>query len=77
MAEATTTAAGPVGERERIAELDILRGIALLGVLLMNFVAFAGAGLKDRYSVAETRLMTVEQLEDLVQFMEQKLSSVA
>lgn len=35
---------GPVSGRERIAELDILRGIALLGVLLMNFVAFAGAG---------------------------------
>ncbi len=35
---------GPVGEWERIAELDILRGVALLGVLLMNFVAFAGEG---------------------------------
>ena len=29
--------AGPVGERERIAELDVLRGIALFGVLTMNF----------------------------------------
>lgn len=38
------TTAGPVTERERIAEMDILRGVALLGVLLMNFVAFAGAG---------------------------------
>lgn len=35
---------GPVGERQRIAELDILRGVALFGVLTMNFVAFAGAG---------------------------------
>lgn len=35
---------GPVGERERIAELDILRGVALLGVLTMNFVGFAGEG---------------------------------
>lgn len=35
--------AGPVGERERIAELDVLRGVALFGVLLMNFVAFTGA----------------------------------
>ncbi len=32
---------GPVGERERIAELDVLRGIALFGVLTMNFVALA------------------------------------
>jgi len=35
--------AGPVGERERIGELDVLRGVALFGVLLMNFVGFAGA----------------------------------
>lgn len=34
---------GPVTERERIAELDILRGVALFGVLLMNFVWIAGA----------------------------------
>jgi len=37
------TAAGPVSERERIREIDVLRGVALLGVLLMNFVAFAGS----------------------------------
>ena len=46
---------GPVGERERVAELDILRGVALLGVLLMNFVAFAGEGW----------MATEEQLESL------------
>jgi hypothetical protein len=33
--------------------------------------------LQGRYNVAETRLMTVEQLEDLIQFMEVKLRSVA
>lgn len=33
---------GPVGERERIAELDVLRGLALFGVLTMNFVGMAG-----------------------------------
>jgi uncharacterized protein len=35
---------GPVAGRERIAEVDVLRGIALLGVLIMNFVGFAGPG---------------------------------
>jgi hypothetical protein len=33
--------------------------------------------LGERYGVAETRLMTIEQLEDLVRFMEDKLQSVA
>ena len=33
---------GPVSERERITELDVLRGVALFGVLLVNFVSFAG-----------------------------------
>ena len=32
---------GPVSARQRIQELDVLRGIALFGVLVMNFVAFA------------------------------------
>jgi hypothetical protein len=33
--------------------------------------------LQDKYGVGETRLMTVEQIEDLVRFMEEKLQSVA
>lgn len=38
----TEPTVGPVTERQRITELDVLRGVALFGVLLMNFVAFAG-----------------------------------
>jgi uncharacterized protein len=34
----------PVAETERLPELDVLRGVALLGVLLSNFVGVAGAG---------------------------------
>lgn len=41
---ASIDTAGPVSGSERIAELDVLRGIALFGVLTMNFVAFAGPG---------------------------------
>lgn len=37
-------AAMPVAETERLPELDVLRGVALLGVLLSNFVGVAGAG---------------------------------
>jgi len=36
---------GPVSQGERIAELDILRGFALFGVLTMNFVGFASANI--------------------------------
>ena len=36
--------AGPVGEQERIAELDVLRGLALFGVLAINFNGIAGPG---------------------------------
>jgi uncharacterized protein len=35
----------PVGARERVAELDVLRGVALYGVFLVNMKGFAGAGL--------------------------------
>ena len=40
----TTTAAGlaaPVSQSERIIILDSLRGIAILGILLMNIPGFA------------------------------------
>src|SRR5688572_26542443 len=40
----TAAAVGPVGERERIAELDVLRGLALFGVLAINFNGVAGPG---------------------------------
>ena len=33
--------AGPVGESERLDALDALRGVAVLGILLMNIYAFA------------------------------------
>ncbi len=31
---------GPVGERSRITSLDLIRGVAVLGILLMNAVSF-------------------------------------
>ena len=36
----TTTLAAPVGQEERISILDSLRGIAILGILLMNIPGF-------------------------------------
>lgn len=45
MAAIDLAGAGPVGESDRITDIDVLRGIALFGVLTMNFVAFAGPGI--------------------------------
>ena len=44
MIERQQPSAGPVGERERIAELDVLRGLALFGVLAINFNGIVGPG---------------------------------
>src|SRR5262245_32689454 len=34
-------APGPVAEGDRVALMDVLRGVALFGVFLVNFVSFA------------------------------------
>ncbi|MGE8289125.1 MAG: hypothetical protein ACN6RG_14275, partial [Stenotrophomonas sp.] len=38
----SSTVFQPIAASERIATLDVLRGLALLGILLMNMEAFSG-----------------------------------
>jgi hypothetical protein len=45
--EAPAPPAAPVSERERLKLIDALRGVALLGILLMNIPGFA---MPDHYS---------------------------
>ena len=40
-AQSQTTDAGPIRDRARITALDLIRGVAVLGILLMNAVSFA------------------------------------
>jgi len=37
-------AASPVAETERIASMDVLRGVAVLGILVMNIQSFSMIG---------------------------------
>ena len=39
-ADSQATGSGPVRERARITSLDLIRGVAVLGILLMNAVSF-------------------------------------
>ena len=39
--EAVATAAGPIASTERFVSIDMLRGVAILGILVMNIYAFA------------------------------------
>ena len=41
MTDLNTNAAAPVPGSERLASLDVLRGVAILGILVMNIYAFA------------------------------------
>ncbi len=40
-AQTQTTDAGPIRDQARITALDLIRGVAVLGILLMNAVSFA------------------------------------
>ena len=52
-ASSTATEPTPTPERERILTLDVLRGFALFGILLVNMEDFSapnGRGLRDEFA---------------------------
>ena len=51
----------PVGEGERIHALDVLRGIALLGILMVNMASFKGLSTLDFFPRAESLAQPIDQ----------------
>jgi uncharacterized protein len=58
---------GPTTEKERFAILDILRGMALLGIALANFPEF---GLWTFLSAQEQTAMPTGDIDRVVRFLE-------
>jgi uncharacterized protein len=51
----------PTGERERIHALDALRGIALLGILMVNMAAFKGLSVLSNFPRPESLAQPADQ----------------
>jgi uncharacterized protein len=51
----------PVGEGERIHALDALRGIALLGILMVNMASFKGLSTLELFPRAESLAQPIDQ----------------
>lgn len=66
MASTGNGTAGPVEDDDRVKELDVLRGFALLGVLIANFVGFAGGGMMATDSQLET--LATSRLDHIADF---------
>ena len=65
-----TTKKGPTTEKERFAILDVLRGLALAGIVLANFPEF---GLWTFLSANEQAMMPTAQTDSIVRFWQYAL----
>ena len=57
---------GPVAPAERIVTLDVLRGVAVLGILLVNIELFRGA---DLYRLMAGEALDLTGADEAVQFL--------
>lgn len=48
----------PIGLSERVHEIDAVRGFALLGILMMNIMSFAGPTLQDQFTAGTSDIYT-------------------
>lgn len=59
----------PIGLSERVHEIDALRGFALLGILMMNIMSFAGPTLQDQFTGAASDIYTGAENSGVIFFI--------
>ncbi|WP_020007493.1 DUF418 domain-containing protein [Salinicoccus albus] len=48
----------PISKSERVFEIDAVRGFALLGILMMNIMSFAGPTLEEQFTMEQSDIYT-------------------
>ncbi|WP_017549131.1 DUF418 domain-containing protein [Salinicoccus carnicancri] len=59
----------PVGQSERVHEIDSMRGVALLGILMMNVMAFAGPAIEEQFTGESSDIYTEGANSSVIMFI--------
>lgn len=59
----------PVGQSERVHEIDSVRGFALLGILMMNVMAFAGPTIEEQFTGERSDIYTEGANSSVIMFI--------
>ncbi|HIW12985.1 MAG TPA: DUF418 domain-containing protein [Candidatus Salinicoccus stercoripullorum] len=59
----------PVGQSERVHEIDAVRGFALLGILMMNIMAFAGPAIEEQFTGGKSDIYTEGANSSVIMFI--------
>src|SRR5699024_12883810 len=59
----------PVGQSERVHEIDAVRGFALLGILMMNIMAFEGPEIEEQFTGGKSDIYTEGANSSVIMFI--------